>query len=72
MSGLQYAPGLTYVSGGGAPARHFADALIFAWLVTGLAAVGIRQAWKAHKRGLERVRRYNERHAPRHARKAGR
>jgi hypothetical protein len=69
MSGLQYAPQLAYVSGGGAAARHFADALIFAWLVTGLAAVGIRQAWKAHKRGLERVRRYNERNAPKHARK---
>jgi hypothetical protein len=69
MSGLQYAPGLAYVSGGGPVAKHFADALVVGWLLGSLAAVGIWQAWKAHKRGMERVRRYNERHAPRHARR---
>jgi hypothetical protein len=72
MSGLQYAPGLAYVSGGGAPARHFAEGLVL-WLIEcGLVALAAAYLWKAHKRGLERVRRYNERHAPRHARKVGR
>ena len=69
MSGLIFAPQLAYVSGGGPAAKHFADVLIFTWFLGGLAAVGIRAAWKAHRRGMARVRRYNQRHAPKHARK---
>jgi len=69
MSGLQYAPGLAYVSGGGAPARHFAEGLVL-WLIEcGLVALAATYLWKAHKRGMARVKRYNERNAPRHARK---
>jgi len=71
MTGLQYAPGLTYVSGGGVAARQFAIGLVL-WLIEcGLVAIAASYLWKAHKRGMARVRRYNERHAPRHARKVG-
>jgi len=69
MNGLQYGPGLAYVSGGGAPARQFAIGLVI-WLIE-CAAVTLAAAylWKAHKRGLERLRRHNARNAPKHARK---
>lgn len=72
MSGLQYAPGFAYVSGGGAPARHFAEGLVLWLLECGLVALAAAYLWKAHKRGMERVKRHNERNAPRHARKVGR
>ena len=69
MTGLQYAPGLAYVSGGGTAARHFAEGLVL-WLIEcGLVALAATYLWKAHKRGMARVKRHNERHAPRHARK---
>jgi len=69
MSGLQYAPGLAYVSGGGAEARHFAIGLVLWFIECGIVALAASYLWKAHKRGLERVRRYNERNAPKHARR---
>ena len=69
MTGLQYAPGMAYVSGGGSEARHFAIGLVLWYLECGAAFVLLRAAWKAHKRGMARVRRHNERNAPRHARK---
>ena len=72
MTGLQYAPGLAYVSGGGAPARQFAIGLVL-WLIEcGIVALAAAYLWKAHKRGLERVRRHNERNAPKHGKKVAR
>ena len=69
MSGLQYAPDITYVSGGGAPARQFAIGLVI-WLIEcGAVALAAAYLWRAHKRGLERVRRHNARNAPKHARR---
>ena len=69
MTGLQYAPGLAYVSGGGAPARQFAIGLVVWMLECGAVTLAAAYLWKAHKRGLERVRRHNERNAPKHARR---
>ena len=69
MTGLQYAPGITYVSGGGAAARHFAIGLVIWMLESGAVALAATYLWKAHKRGMERVRRYNQRNAPKHARR---
>ena len=69
MTGLQYAPGLTYVSGGGAAARHFAIGLVL-WLIEcGIVALAAAYLWQAHKRGMERLRRHNARNAPKHSRR---
>jgi hypothetical protein len=69
MTGLQYVPQLAYVSGGGAAARSFAEGLVTMYLVMFAVWIIGRAAWKAHKRGLARVRRFNQRHAPKHARR---
>lgn len=66
---MGYAPGLAYVSGGGYAARHWAMGLVVWYLVMFAIMFGGRALWKAHRRGLARVRRYNQRHAPRHARR---
>ena len=68
MTGLQYAPGITYVSGGGRALSHWAGGLILTYVVA-LGVYLIPAAVRAHRRGMARVRRYNQRHAPRHARR---
>jgi hypothetical protein len=58
-----------WISGGGEEARHFATGLVIWMSCVIIAALIAPVLYRAHRRGMERVRRLNERTAPKHARK---
>lgn len=59
---------MQWISGGGAEAAQFARGLV-CWLLFCGALLLLPSIYRAHRRGMERVRRFNERNAPKHARR---
>lgn len=58
-----------WISGGGAEAAQFARGLVLWMLFCGMMLL-IPTAYRAHRRGMERIRRMNERNALKHARRS--
>ena len=63
-------PQMEWISGGGAEAAQFARGFSLWMIIFITAVVAIPYFYRAHRRGMERIRRMNERNAPKHARRS--